>query len=72
MPLAAPSVPFVREIVGGARKRIDGGHVRPRVARQQQRRDREIFVVTPCIADAGGVGVFERGLYHSTSGIPAR
>ena len=72
MPFARRAVSFVSEVVGRPRKGIDGGDVRAGVARQQPRRDRKIFIVAVGIGDAGSIGLIDCGLYHSTSGIPAR
>jgi hypothetical protein len=76
MALARRTLPFVRKVVGGAGKGIDGGDVRARVARQQPRGDRKILVMASGIPDAGGVRiryrVIDHSLYHSVSGSPAR
>ena len=46
---------FVGEVVRDARERVDGGHVRPHRARQEQRRDGKVLVVLAREPRASGV-----------------
>jgi hypothetical protein len=62
---------LVREVIRGARKRVDGSHVMSQGPRQQERRDREVFVVRPGDPFAGRVRLVEV-CHHSVSGTPCR
>src|SRR5690606_18833183 len=66
--LGIAAAALVGKVVGGARKRVDGGNVRPCRTGHQARGDRKVLVVRGRQTDArsvGGVG------HHSVSETPA-
>ena len=70
MTLLGGAVPFVGEIVGRSRERVERGDVRAHPTRQQERRHRKILVVRATVASARSVGSLQ--IYHSVSTTPAR